>query len=259
MFTLGELDNRLALKLGDPVTNNSKGELFDLEQRVNYLSRAYGRLIRTLKQVMGSYAPQFSDTTKFVQKQLDDFTKKVAWQEVDFSKDKVYLEKVEEAYLFYSTTINPLPEPIPAPPMTEKDGKGSYKKIIMIDNKKWLSTINNENDLQKPDLAKGIFYGTIINNSLCITPLVKNPDKLNLDAIIVTSPIYFDDSDLEQPVNISGEYIDILLTMAASEGMADAARSDKFQMFVADVNNQITSITNYITLQLQLEGKHSGK
>ncbi len=239
MFTLRELDNRLALKLGDPVTNNGAGELFDLEQRVNYLSRAYGRIIRTLKHLMGSYSPQFADTLSYKVVNLTSQPDK-GWFSVDFNTMKVYLDKVTESYL-----------------IIENDKEVIKAPIINIPNIKWLSTINGENDLQKPDATKKIIYGTIIQNRYLITPLIKNADKVEM--LYYSSPEYFDSTNLDQNVNITAEYLDLLLGMAASEGMADAARSDKFQMFIADINNQITAINNYITLQLQLEGKHSGK
>lgn len=237
MFTVRELDNRLALKLGDPVTNNGAGELFDLEQRVNYLSRAYGRLVRTLKHIMGSYAPQFADTVKYIEKPVGLSNKQ--WHEVSFNEDKIYLDKIEEAYFVFD------------------EGEIKKKSIINIPSNKWLSTINGENDLQKPDINKGIIYGTIIDNVYCIIPKVEAP--IRVEMLYKSSTKYFDSNNMDEKINISSEYLDMLLTMAAAEGMADAARSDKFQMFVADVNNQITALNNYIAVQLQLEGKHSGK
>jgi hypothetical protein len=236
MFSLRELDNRLALKLGDVVTQNGAGQLFDLEQRINYISRAYGRLIRTLKHLMGNYSPSFANTTNYVKEQLN--VNSEYWGYFNFDTKKIYIEKVLESYIIYEDKKYP---------------------IINIENNKWLSTVNGKNDLHTPNFNKGIIYGTIMNNTYYVVPLYDPGMPHYVEMLYNGSPKYFDKDDLDTPVNISSEYLDMLLTLAAAEGMADAARTDKFQMFVSDFNNQITSIAGYINLQIQLEGKHSGK
>jgi hypothetical protein len=61
---LKDVDNQLAVKLGDPVSNNGDGTIFRSEHRKSYLNNAYKRLSRVLRVTMRKYQPSWNEPRK---------------------------------------------------------------------------------------------------------------------------------------------------------------------------------------------------
>ena len=66
-MTLKDLSKELSIKLGDAVTGgDSDGEIFTSDVRLGYINRAYGKLIRVLKALMRTQAPEFTQVVDYV-------------------------------------------------------------------------------------------------------------------------------------------------------------------------------------------------
>ena len=59
MVKVKDLAIELSIKLGDPRKDDGDGGLFFSVDRLSYLGRAYGKLIRTLSMAMRGYRPGF--------------------------------------------------------------------------------------------------------------------------------------------------------------------------------------------------------
>src|SRR5690606_1797743 len=64
MIPVKQIDTDLSLKLGDPVNDNGDGAIWDKDQRLRYISRAYGRLCRNLQKIMIERQPGWSKKIK---------------------------------------------------------------------------------------------------------------------------------------------------------------------------------------------------
>ena len=237
MITILEADQSLSLKIGDPVNENGDGKqsLFDFEDRLRYLRRGYARLLRNLRILMREFAPTFANSREVIEQEIDDDTQK-SGVGIELKRDTtvITVEKIDE--LFVTTTAT--------------STEASPIQATYISPDKYLSVKNQGNDMY--DTTKGIFY-TILSNKIYLLPILTITTKFysKVDAMILEDAITFDKDDT---LSIPNDYVDLFITMAASEAMQDIARSDKVSLYANDINNQLSMLKAYADLKQQLKG-----
>lgn len=233
---LSELDKSLSLKLGDYVNNNDDGLLFTKAQRLKYLERAIARLKRVLPKLMLINAPLFVKTPIYEEITFTVETNKEgkgilpSRKIIDISE--IYVKIGDEYYpasrMNYDNFIS------------IKRGKNSeYNPKITADK-------NEENEI----------YYTTINDSIYLLPESSEKDYVGIEIVYVpdSQGIELNDLNMSIDINIPLDYMDLVITMSAIEGMEDIARQDKVQLYQADVTNQLTILTQYSSYKEQKKG-----
>ncbi len=233
-----DLDKALSVKLGDPVNNCEDGVIFKWENRLGYLQRAYSRLRRTLKWLMRSYAPKFARSQDYII--VDNIPSN--GQEIrikDSSGNEVLLTQVYELYA-----------------LLEYAGNEYFTNCKYVNPENFLSIKHgrNLNYTPKVDDEQQIVYYTIFDNAFYLLPTSSDILYKKIEVVLEQDTIFFSEPD--EFVNIPKDYIDILIELAANEGMQDLGRSDKFQLYTADINNQLASAKVYADILETKEGSN---
>jgi len=243
MIQIKDLDYSLSLKLGDPVQGNSDGNIFDSEDRLKYLDRAYSRLIRTLPKLMTSNTPLFANSFDLLEMELTDAEHKkgngIILKKNDYS---ISFEKLEELFI-----------------VVAKVGAGEAKTgtyynggATFIQPDKYYSVLNGKNSSYAASVETKKFYYTYLSNKIYLLPILTSGhyySKLSTtykeDAPVLTW-------DTELP--IMNQYVDLLIVMAANEGMQDLARQDKVGLYSNDIMGQLNILQGYAARKEQQEG-----
>lgn len=230
---LGELSKILALKLGDPVIEpDSDGAIFSSEMRKRYIERAYSKTVRMLKLVMKKYAPEFAKSLKVHKQVLKDDEKTGEEIEIKIDENLISVEEVKEVYV------------------TLKNGNGYFASYISPS--KYLSVKYHNNATYVPNLEKGDIYYTVISGKIYLLPISENKEYKQIEVVLSTNTFKYGNNDDELPLDTN--YIDILITAAAIEGMEDLGRADKHQLYTATLAGQIQIIDGYVKFLEAKEG-----
>ncbi|NPV12735.1 MAG: hypothetical protein HPY57_13190 [Ignavibacteria bacterium] len=232
-----DLDKSLSLKLGDPVDNCSDGKIFSWQDRLGYLRRAYSRLRRNLKWLMRSYAPKFAKSLDYIE--VDNVNSTGQNIKVVINDKEVILTNVYELY----ATI-------------EIGGEKVITNCKYVNPESFLSIKYGKNINYKPVVnseEQNVFF-TIFSNSIYLLPEGGNFSYERLEIILEQDTVLF--SDPEEEVNIPNDYVDMFIEYAANEGMQDLGRSDKFQLYTVDMNNQLASAKAFADLLETKEGSN---
>lgn len=236
MVKVKDLDKSLALKLADPITDNGDGEIFHREDRIKYLERAYSRLIRMLKHMMREYAPLFVNTKEYVIQTISNAEQKKGngIEIYDTANQAIVLDKINELYV---TTKSISTNEIQT---ADRSVKTNTYKASYIVPENYLSIKNDKNNLYN---QKTTYFFTFLNNKLYLLPILNNTLIYSQIDVVLSKDIVNIDIDSELP--IPNEYVDILIVLAASEGMQDIARQDKVQLYNNDVTGQLAILKGY--------------
>jgi len=227
MIAVKDLDISLSLKLGDPVSGNDDGEQFKQEGRLGYLIRGYARLVRMLYKLMRNNAPLFAKQKKYhtqiITSSVFDLIIDDAIVVID-TVDELFVKVEKKGSLVYkglATYIQP-------------DGYIAVREGI---NDHYIPTINGNDS--------SIFY-TKLDNKIYLLPVLNNVETENHYTEIST--VFKSDAEnftINDSLAIPNEYVDLLISLAASEGMQDIARTDKVNLYAGDVANQMSILKNY--------------
>ena len=236
---LAELDLSLSLKLGDPVNiAGEDGQIFSWQDRLRYLQRAYSKVKRTLRKLMRNYCPEFAKASEYIYINLngkDRLGKGILI--TDEKNNPVIIDEIKELFAY----VEKEREPIISMPCER------------ITSDKYLSVKNKINNYYTPSFVDKRIYYALLNNRIYLLPEGNKEIEYTALEIVLSK-----DSDLfysvEEEVNIPNDYVDLLIVFAASEGMQDLGRSDKFQLYFADLNNYLVILKNYADLIEQKEG-----
>ena len=124
---------------------------------------------------------------------------------------------------------------------------------IPIDSDKYLSVATGVNTILTPNTTDPKIYYTIINNWFYFLPM---PSALTL-TLVHMRLLFLPDLeklDFDDDIPITREYLDLLIELAASMGMADIARTDKVNLFRNSVYTDLEILAQYSALQKQQEG-----
>jgi hypothetical protein len=219
---------QLALKLRDPVNDGTEdGKLFKAELRYNYLTRAFGKLLRNLAQIG-------FDVEK-IYPQL--FTIIDLWFDVNGNLKNVINVIPKE--------INNITIPL------QSFYNNPIFEIFKVIGKKADGTISSGRKVDSTsafDLIMGIstqnfnieqekdFFYVIINNTIT---LIANP-KLQLSELhfLVKKPMTVYNATSEDLV-IPVEYNDLYMSIAALEGSLDIGNANKVTMYRNEINGEL--------------------
>ena len=240
MLQVKEIDTALAVKLGDPVTANGDGEIFHLDMRLGYIQRAVAKLYRTLPKLMRNHSPKFADTFLLHDQEVNSDIITL----VDANENPISIEDVKEVFVRYSQAV--VPDPI------TKATSSVTCKATFIDEEKYLAVHYQNTSAYEPSFQDKNIYYTFLDNKLYLLPKQSGPNRyLSVSAIMKSDVPAF---VLEDTLNIPREYEDLLLTLTALEGMQDLGRSDKVQIYTAEINNQLSILKGYADYKTQKEG-----
>lgn len=229
MIKVEDIDYDLSLKLGDPVIDHGDGQNFHLMDRLKYLSRAYGRLLRNLEKLARDYQPHFS-------KQIEPVTLKL-------SKDNEMLgnaispvpvtgsiRRVVEMYVRLNNTL------VSSERGAEKSTQPSaWHLVTNVNEDIYLSVKNGKNDLYTPSYDTKAFFYTVMGGLIYLLPeKAKGYSELSMVCQVDVVQL-----DLKSVINMSNDYRDLLIVMAANEGMQDLARADKVALYSRDIQNEL--------------------
>jgi len=239
---ISDIDKDLALKLGDPAEAGADGEVFDFEDRVRYISRGYGRLIRNLTKMMDKKVPEFANRLSYYTAKVGRDVGQAGTEEYGILKVPPFLD-VKSVYL--------------------KSGNTTIK-ANSIDAENFVD-IKSGNNKHYTASATQIYF----------TIMAFAADKESKDELVVmpgfkkisATPIDFECLYIGQPgeftkvddyVDITSDYKDLLIANAAYEAMMDLARQDKAQLYKQDIVNELQILLNYSQLAETKKGVTNG-
>ena len=246
MVTVDEIDKSLSLKVGDYIDNNEDGNLFSWENRLRYIRRAYGRMIRAIRTLMKQYSPNFAISKKYYSQLLTDSSMKRGLG-IEILNESNNVITIEEIYELFINVKNSVSLELPAVPETE-DTSIYIGTVRYITPDKYLSTKYQENDMYN---TKDEYFYTILENKIYLLPILTNKQYYKVELICLEDVPELNKND---ELNIPNSYIDLLVAMAALEAMEDLGRSDKVQLYTSEINNQLSILKGYADIKLQLRG-----
>lgn len=226
MILVKDIAKELSIKVGDP-RDDGDGTIFFREDRLRYISRSYGKLIRILSMAMRKYKPGFVLP-------LEPFNKTFPGGPTGTFKNPVDFEK-----LFIE--------------MAEVIVKVGDKRIVAsnLDPKNYNQAKYGLNEINKPDISKGSVFYSVINNKLYLLP--EDGKYVEVNAMGVADLPAELTVDTKLPID--KVYADLLITLAAIEAMNDLPHPQKVGLYRQELLDQISVITAYTNLMERREGE----
>jgi len=226
MILVKDIAEELSIKIGDPRNDGGDGSIFYSKDRLRYISRSYGKLIRILSMAMRKYKPGFvlplePFDTKYDGKQFTN--------PVSFTNSFIEIEEVVVRINDKTTRV-----------LASKLDPKNYNQV-----KYGLDPIN-----QPSFEKKNIFY-SVINNKLYLLP--ESGNYLEVNAMGVADLPLEITGDTELPID--KVYADLLITLAAIEAMNDLPHPQKVTLYRQELLDQISVITAYTNLMERREGE----
>jgi len=224
MILVKDIAKELSIKVGDP-RDDGDGTIFFREDRLRYISRSYGKLIRILSMAMRKYKPGFV----------------LPLELFNLKADKE--ETIKSPVPFKTSFIS----------IEEVIVKVGTKRIIAsnLDPKNYNQAKYGLNEINKPDITKDSVFYSVINNKLYLLPEDGKYTEVNAMAI----------ADLPSELTVDTElpidkiYADLLITLAAIEAMNDLPHPQKVSLYRQELLDQISVITAYTNLMERREGE----
>jgi hypothetical protein len=231
MIPVKTLDYELSVKIGDPKEDNGDGTLFHAINRLKYLKRAYGKLIRLLDLSMRKYKPNFSSPTVIFKKDLSKVDIRELAKGISFSTQ---FKVIDEVIIKYKT---------------------KWLQPSSLEPNHYLKTKYGLDEINKPSVEDGkenLFY-SIIDNKIFILPEVEGYVEINA---IGTED--FDEISLDTDLPITNDYADLFISLAAAEAMTDLPHPQKVQLYRQEVVDQISVLAAYTQIKERREGESNG-
>ena len=237
-----ELSYELSVRLGDIIPEgienaDADGEVFRGAQRRKYISRAYSKLMRLLKVLMRDYQPEFNKRREITVVTLDPANK---------TNDVIPIDtviKIDELYVSYEYT----------------EGGTKKNKTVSatyMEPSKYLTNKYDPNDVKDTSFADGKIKYTLMmsegKSTVYLLPKYSTVGKyLQLEYLEVPD---FRVNSWEDDIPITGDYIDLLIDLAAIQGMQDIARADKAQLITESIQADWQILGQYGSYMKQVEG-----
>ena len=224
MILVKDIAKELSIKIGDP-RDDGDGIIFFREDRLRYISRSYGKLIRILSMAMRKYKPGFV----------------------------LPLEPFDLVAGKGESITSPVPFKTPFISMEEVIIKTGSKRIVAssLDPKNYNQAKYGLNEVNKPDISKDSVFYSVINNKLYLLPEDGKYTEVNAMGVADLPPELTVDTELP----IDKVYADLLITLAAIEAMNDLPHPQKVQLYRQELLDQISVITAYTNLMERREGE----
>ena len=228
MLKVKDLAIELSIKLGDPRRDNGDGSLFWSEDRLRYIERAYGKLIRTLSMAMRKYRPNFVLPLEPMAVAPKDIVGK------------------SSPYKFNASVIS-IEEVI----VTKRiDGKDKQTLASKLNPANYNQVKFGLDQVNKPS-ETNIFY-CFINGVIYLLPDDKS--YTGLDAMGVQDLIGL---TADSTLMVDKTYSDMLVTFAAIEAMNDLPNPQKVGLYRQELIDHVSVIANYTNLLERREGGSS--
>lgn len=232
MIAIKDLDYELSVKVGDPREDNGDGNLFHAIDRLKYLKRAYGKMLRLLDLSMRKYKPEFASPTVIFTKDL---------RKIDVSKG-----------IEFDTQFREIDEVVIKYQAEGKDAK--WLQFTHLEPNHYLKSKYNLDDINKPSLEEGkenVFY-SIIDRKIFLLPV---EDYLEINAIGIAD---FDDLKIDGSLPITNDYVDLFISLAAAEAMSDLPHPQKVQLYRQEIVDQVSVLAAYTSIKERREGESNG-
>lgn len=240
---VSDIGLELAIRLGDPVTNpNDDGGVFTEQEKLKYISRAYSKLTRLLKILMRDYQPNFNKTRRM---DYFYFPAKMSTLTLWDDEHEVYVTEVEELYIHYTLKGDSTVHIAPA----------SY-----MEPSRYLSNKYDANDTKSTSFIEGKFKYTVMSNVILGKPvlyMLPIPSEADGHYYQRAEVLYKPDVvkvDWNTYLPITSQYTDLLIDLAAIQGMQDIARADKAQLIERSIAQDWQILGQYGTYMKQTEG-----
>lgn len=231
MLKVKDLAIELSIKLGDPRRDNGDGSLFWREDKLRYIERAYGKLIRTLSMAMRKYKPNFVLPLTPIFTITDVFNKPSPY------KFNVPIIDANEIIVSRGTGTN---------------ARKIVASVLKVDN---YNQVLFDLDLINKASETNIFY-TLINGEIWLLPDDKKYTGIFGIVIKDLGTLTYDDGqghDTEIPIDKM--YSDMLITLAAIEAMNDLPNPQKVGLYRQELIDHVSVIANYTNLMERREGE----
>lgn len=230
MILVKDIAKELSIKIGDPRNDGGDGSIFFSEDRLRYISRSYGKLIRILSMAMRKYKPSFVLPLEPFDKKYDSDqgTEKFA-NPVVFDKPFIEIEEV----------------------VVRINDKTTRVLASKLDPKNYTQTKYGLDTTNKPDFEKKNIFYSVINNKLYLLPGSGMYLEVNAMGVADLPSEIIPETELP----IDKVYADLLITLAAIEAMNDLPHPQKVQLYRQELLDQISVITAYTNLMERREGE----
>ena len=246
MIKIKDLDYSLSLKLGDPVQDHGDGQIFDWADRLKYLERAYARLMRILPKLMRSNTPLFANSYDKIE--MDLTGEMLKGNDIVLKKDNVTqsFEKLEELFITVSKGG------------IKGDGRDQHYSgsATFITPDKYYSVLNGANASYTPSVTSKKFYYTYLTNKIFLLPVLSTSEYsyTKIYATYKKDSVIFDETNPNIEIPILNQYIDLIIILAANEGMQDLGRQDKVGLYTNEITGQLNILSGWAQQKQQEEG-----
>lgn len=206
----------LSYKLGDPVALGTEdADLFSAELRLNYLSRAYGRLMRMMEAV----------SKETISRIFPDYYKTIEGQSVEtVSLTSLNAFDIFDVYM-------------------KDDNQDEYYQANYIQPENYFRVkYGDSTEYYLPSEADNRFYYTIIDGTIKFLPTLGS--KWRVDVLYKVNPAQLEYNGTVDII-IPHNFVDMLMTLAAEEAMYDLGDERslaKAQVYAADIMRQLEII-----------------
>lgn len=225
MIKVKDLAIELSIKLGDPRKDNGDGTLFFSEDRLKYIQRGYGKLLRTLSMAMRKYKPNFVMQLEPVNASGEKIVGKVS----PFNIGPVIF--VEEVIV------------------TRKDGTEAKQSVASKLNQTNYNQVKFNLDDNHKASPTNVYY-TFMNGVLYLLPDDKKYTAIDAMCVLDLQTLT---QDGEIPIDKT--YSDMLVTFAAIEAMNDLPNPQKVGLYRQELIDHVSVIANYTNLMERREGE----
>jgi hypothetical protein len=241
MIPIKDIDVALALKLGDPAidTGNGDGNIFTRENRLHYISRAYGKLLRIVTKLMDGNLPFWAK-----QKVLHSINGvQYDGKDIDLG---LSVREIESVFVSYNAGTLPSKPNI----LVCTNVQATYKRP-----EEYLNILHGVNTITTPSFVDKKIFFTFLNNSLQLLPIhsILNNENHYYAVQYICLPdtaVY----GIDDKLPITYDYLDILINLAAIEGSMDIANQVKYQLYQSEVNGQLQILSQYSQIEKQEKG-----
>lgn len=212
---LEKISKDLAYKLQDPVsTGTANGVRLSASERLNYILRAYRRLLRVVTLlypdlIQGLFTNYYSTTSGST----------TTTGTISFSNSELF-----DLYC-----------KLPA--------SAEYSRATYVSPEDFLDIKMGINKFYTPDLSNSLFFWTNINDVISVLPAVTLNYQINYRkdiAALVTSGGYGGATDIDVPT----EHTDLILSFACAEAYLDLNELNLVNAYKQDANEQLSILAS---------------
>jgi hypothetical protein len=229
MLKVKDLAIELSIKLGDPRSDGGDGTLFWRTDKLRYIERAYGKLMRTLSMAMRKYKPNF------------------VLPLIPITVPSKTLYGTAGPYYFTNPVIN-VNEVI----VTRGKGIGTTLIASILAPANYNQVKFGLDEINKAS-ATNIFY-CLINGALYLLPDDKEYTRIEGMGIEDLTTLTYEIDGKDTMIPIDKMYSDLLITLSAIEAMNDLPNPQKVQLYRGELIDHVSVIANYTNLMERREG-----